>query len=654
MYSYIKTIFAVITFSLIISYGGTTSLADEPNQEYEKVTILFHQNVDLSIVPSNRITYHFDTIPAYSALLTAEEIKEIQDTPDIELINTEKTVSISSTQSVDWGYNMIGIPLIKSASLTGNKIKIAILDTGIDKAHQDLNVTGGKNFIENNSAYNDDNGHGTHVAGIIAALDNKKGTLGVAPDAKIYGLKFLDENGEGSTTDLANAIDWAIENKMDILNMSFGFSGSDPIISELLNKAYKENILIVGAAGNEGKNSISFPASNRNVIAVGAINKNRKLADFSNTGPQIEVTAPGVGVRSTYINNQYKTMDGTSMAAPYVSGYLALLKQKYPTKTNDEIRSLLSKNTLDLGFVGRDSDYGFGLIQSFISEEESVDTGKEASKNLPYFKVINEKVPVYDNRSGSLVIVGYLEKDQVYPIERHFTSWYQIRFGSYSAFIKRSDGLPVSSHTLKNISSSVKTSNRQFTALNDTPVYDNSSGSLIPFGTIKRGTSFSITSTYTSWIGVNFAGRVGYVSTNDIAIDFKSTDRYFKVIGKKIPVFDNRSGSLVIVGYLTKGETYSRKKDYTSWHEISFGDFSGFVRKVGTMPAESIHTKLASNKPFTGRYLTTKSDKVVYDNSSGKLIPFLTLKKGIKYPIVQTYTSWYEVNIAGRTGFVRR
>ncbi|MGM0876437.1 MAG: S8 family serine peptidase [Bacillota bacterium] len=651
MNSLLRFTLSFLTLFILFTLVNPTTHAVEEKRDFEKVTILFENQVDLSIIPSERITYQFDSIPAYSALLTANEIEAIRSKPNIEMINIEKPVTITSTQSKDWGHEAIGVPTMLNASLTGKNVKIAIIDTGIDGAHPDLNVAGGKNFIENNSNYKDDNGHGTHVAGIIASLNNEFGTLGVAPNSSIYALKFLDSNGEGSTTDLANAIDWAIEHNIDILNMSFGFTGSDPIISELLNKAYMNNMLIVGAAGNEGLNSVAFPASNRNVIAVGAINKQKQLAAFSNTGPQLEVTAPGVGVISTYINNQYKYMDGTSMATPYVSGYLALLMEKYPTKTNAEIRSLLTKNTLDLGVTGRDTKYGYGLIQSFISESEGTET--KSPENPPFFQAVGEKVPIYDNRSGSLVNVGYLEENQVYRVERHFTGWYQIRFGSYSVFVRKDDTLPITNHNLQNLSNSIHTINRDIIVLNDTLVYDNSSGSLVAFGTIKASTTFTISSNYTSWVGVNFGGRVGYVKKDQVTMKFLSTDAYFKVTNNMVPVYDNRSGSLIIVGYLTKGETYAREKDYTSWHQISFGSFKGYVPKNGTEPASSLIGKKASTFSSSGVF-TTKADTLVYDNSTGKLIPFLTLNAGVTYPIVKNYTSWYEINIAGRTGFIKK
>lgn len=794
MQPFLKLFFSLLTvFTLSILDNSTTSHALENDMDLEKVTILFHDHVDESLIPKNRITYQFEAIPAISANLTSDEISLLQSNPSIKMVSIEKPVTITATQTADWGHEVIGVSLMQSASLSGKNIKIGILDTGIDRAHPDLHVSAGRNFIDNNSNYQDDNGHGTHVAGIIASLNNDIGTLGIAPNSSIYALKFLDTNGEGSTTDLAAAIDWAIQQDLDILNMSFGLSGSDPIITNLLDKAYKNDMLIVGAAGNEGVNSVAFPAKNANVIAVSAINKQKRLASFSNTGPQIEVTAPGVGVKSTYLNNQYTYMDGTSMATPYVTGYLALLKEKYSDKTNAELRALLRKNTEDLGATDRDSYYGYGLIKSFISES--------TEQNVPnddalFFQANIDKIPVYDNRSGSLVTVGYLEKDQIYPIERHYTNWYQIHFGSHSVFVRKTNVTPVTSHNLKNLTNDLSTMNRDFTALTDTPVYDNTSGALVPFGVIKEGTVFTLSELYSNWVGINFAGREGFVRKSDINLNFQSTDRfftvthaedsiiysdrsvgslklgllkqgevyqrlqdygewheiqfgnsvgyiqkdqtevtlshslnnlsneksetgrffianenitvydnssgqlipfavlnkgqkmtvikeysswlavtianrigyvkkskvsmqflssdtYFKVTGDSVPIYDNRSGSLKVVGYLSKGETYKREKDFTSWHQISFGSFSAYVPKAGTEPVSSLKGKVAGTSPTSGSMLT-ESSKIVYDNSTGNLVPFLTIEPNVRFPFVKKYTSWYEIHIAGRTGYVRR
>lgn len=637
------TLFFMMLLFLIPVHSGSANNNDE---DFIKATIIFNEEIDFSILPKERITYQFDTIPALSVELNSSELNNLENYQNIKSIIKEKPVKLLNNQQRDWGHNTIGINLIHNYSYKGTNIKVAVLDTGVDTSHSDLNLAGGYNFIDNNSNYNDDNGHGTHVAGIIAALDNQFGVVGVAPKADLFALKFLDQNGEGTTADLAKAIDWSIENKMDILNMSFGYSGYDPVINELIRIAYQNGILIVGAAGNEGINSISYPANLSSVIAVGAINEQKEKAPFSNYGNQLEVVAPGVNIYSTYKNNSYAYLDGTSMASAYVSGYLALLKEKYPNKSNDDLRTLLHKNVLDLGVSGRDSQYGYGIIQSFINE---------SPVSTKYIEATMDSVPIYDNRLGSLVTVGYLEKGQTYPIEGEYTNWYKIQFSDYYAYIRKSQAKPVSTHNLKNIRKTETSFERTFTAIQDVKVYDNTSGSLIPFATLKEGTTISVFKVYTSWVGVIIADRIGYVKRDSINLHFNQSDNYFLVKEDNVPIYDNSSGSLVKVGTLKKGQVYPRLRDYTDWHQIQFGNKYGYIRKVQTDIVLS-HQLKNINKKFKHqkRTLTTIQDALVYDNTSGSLIPFAKIDKNVTYPIVYNYTKWVSVIIADRIGYIHK
>ena len=212
-------------------------------------------------------------------------------------------------------------------------------------------------------------GHGTHVSGIIGAKNNGVGLVGVAPDTSLYAVKVLDSTGSGYVSDIISGIDWAITNKMDIITMSLGTKSDVAALHNAVDSAYTQGVLVVSAGGNDGAggDTIEYPARYSSVIAVGAVDKTNKRAYFSSTGKELEVSAPGVNIQSTYLNGQYATMSGTSMATPFVAGDLALLKQAHPTYSASQLRSLLQQKVIDLGRKGRDSSYGFGLIQAPVA-----------------------------------------------------------------------------------------------------------------------------------------------------------------------------------------------------------------------------------------------------------------------------------------------
>lgn len=234
-------------------------------------------------------------------------------------------------QQVPWGVDRIDAEYAHSAGYTGLGVKVAVLDTGIDYKHPDLddNCYGGVNVINPRKSYKDDNGHGTHVAGIIAAENNEIGVVGVAPDASLYGVKALDRNGSGWLSDIIAGLEWCVNNEMDIVNMSLG-SNSDIQAFHDACDAASTKVILVAAAGNDG-GAVDYPAAYNSVIAVSAMNISDGLAYFSSYGPEIEIAAPGVNILSTYKGGGYETHSGTSMAAPHVAGTLALSANIFAT-----------------------------------------------------------------------------------------------------------------------------------------------------------------------------------------------------------------------------------------------------------------------------------------------------------------------------------
>ncbi|WP_169081875.1 S8 family peptidase [Paenibacillus sp. PL91] len=262
-----------------------------------------------------------------------------------------------------WNIRRVKAPEAWSTT-RGKSIKVAIIDSGIAN-HPDLRIAGGINTI-NGGSYADDNGHGTHVAGIIAAAGNGGKVIGTAPEVSLYAVKALDQFGDGFVSDIVDGINWCIANRMHVINMSFGIldSNSSGTLHEAIKRAAKQGIVLVASAGNSGKTSkqIDVPATFKETIAVAASTKANKVADFSSRGRGIELTAPGDGILSTWLNGMYQRLSGTSMASPHVAGGAALLLAGKPGLSPRAVKKRLKRRALKLKkFKSRAQ--GAGLIQ---------------------------------------------------------------------------------------------------------------------------------------------------------------------------------------------------------------------------------------------------------------------------------------------------
>lgn len=285
------------------------------------------------------------------------EVLEVQDT--------------KPAQTVDWGISLVQAPALWHIT-KGEGIKIAVLDTGVDYRHPDLspNFKMGVNFTTNNPAdHMDRQGHGTHCAGVIAGCDNDFGIVGVAPQAALYGVKVLGDNGSGSIQGIVSGINWAIAQKVDILSMSLGTSvDPGPALHDAIKRARAAGIVIVAASGNESTHC-GWPAAYDEVIAVGALDQGMNKAGFSNFGQELDVSAPGVNILSTYLNSSYAKLSGTSMATPMVAGVVALVQafcRKQGVKaTPEKIVQLITERSVDLGTDGHDHGFGNGLINVY-------------------------------------------------------------------------------------------------------------------------------------------------------------------------------------------------------------------------------------------------------------------------------------------------
>ncbi|MBI3046379.1 MAG: S8 family serine peptidase [Candidatus Harrisonbacteria bacterium] len=285
----------------------------------------------------------------------------------IDSVITDGKVSADSAQVPNWG--VLRIKANEAWAMSrGSGVRIALLDSGIQRDHPDLaaNIKGGINFIAGLGAdqWGDDGGHGTHVAGIIAALDNDFGVVGAAPEANLFGVKVLDGAGSGYWSDVISGIYWAVENNMKIANISLGGPQGFDELKNAVDYAYQHGVLLVASAGNNGASggAVSYPGAYDSVIAVSATIPDDRLASFSSYGPQVELAAPGSEINSTSNNSLYSALSGTSLAAPFVSGAAALVWAKNPQFTAVQVREQLRATAIDLGMPGKDNQYGYGLV----------------------------------------------------------------------------------------------------------------------------------------------------------------------------------------------------------------------------------------------------------------------------------------------------
>lgn len=282
----------------------------------------------------------------------------------VRLIPYQVDALVEKVAEVPKGIELIQAPKLWEKS-KGKGITVAILDTGCDVDHPDLQgrIIGGRNFTGDDHStpdiFTDYNGHGTHVAGTIAAVENGVGVVGVAPEANLLILKVLDHQGSGQYEWIINGINYAVEQKVDIISMSLGGPDDVPELQQAIQNAIAKQILVVCAAGNEGDgldttDELGYPGCYNEVISVGSVDLNRRSSDFTNSNKEVDLVAPGEEILSTYLDGKYAKLSGTSMATPHISGALALIKELSNKSfernlTEPELYAQLIKRTVPLG-----------------------------------------------------------------------------------------------------------------------------------------------------------------------------------------------------------------------------------------------------------------------------------------------------------------
>lgn len=363
----------VILLAIFITINSITGIAladqdviigfNKPVGPSEKALIHSH---------SGLIKKSFSLIPAIAARIPESNISKIKEDPRVKYIEEDKIFEVADEYSGSWGSQFIGSDISTANGVIGTGVKIAVLDTGIDCGHEDLknNCNNGYDFYFNDSDASDDswNSHGTHVSGIIAAEKNGIGIVGVAPGASLYAVKVTSAAGT-YTSIIISGIEWAVKNNMDIVSMSLQGSHSQAF-QDAVDAAYAKGLLLVAAAGNTKGGAVAYPAGYESVIAVTAIDENEQRASFSPIDPKIELAAPGVNINSTIVNG-YGVLSGTSMAAPYVTGVAALILSTDfqdvngdGVRNNIDVRIILQETARDVGDPGRDSIYGYGIVDA--------------------------------------------------------------------------------------------------------------------------------------------------------------------------------------------------------------------------------------------------------------------------------------------------
>jgi subtilisin family serine protease len=295
-------------------------------------------------------------------------MKGLKKSPHVRYVEDDGEVR-ALAQTLPWGIDRVDADVLHGNGETGNGADIAIIDTGIDDDHPDLqaNVGAGKAYVSCsnsgcNYAWSDDNGHGTHCAGTAGADDNTEGVVGVSTEATLHAVKVLDGSGGGNFSDVAAGIEYVADQGWDVASLSLGASSGSSALQDAVQYAYSNGVLVVAAAGNSGPCSdcVGYPAAYNDAIAVSSTNDSDGLSSFSSTGPEVEIAAPGSSVYSTYDDGAYDTLSGTSMACPHVAGAGGQLMAN--GNSNTEARSALQSTAEDIGLPS--SEQGYGLLDA--------------------------------------------------------------------------------------------------------------------------------------------------------------------------------------------------------------------------------------------------------------------------------------------------
>jgi subtilisin len=337
----------------------------------------------LSKADSVEREFNFDALTLRTSAQAADALAARADVRYVEANRQYRALA----QTLPWGIDRVDADVLHDNNETGNGADIAIIDTGIDDDHPDLQANVGKGTAyvscsgtNCNYEWSDDNDHGTHCAGIADAVDNTEGVVGVSTEATLHAVKVLDDGGSGYWSDIASGIEWVADQGYDVGSMSLGGSSGSSTVQDACQYAQDKGVFLVAAAGNSGPCSdcVGYPAAYSSVMAVSSTDSSDNLSSFSSTGPEVEIAAPGSDVYSTVIGG-YDTFSGTSMACPHVAGAAGQLMSN--GKSNSQARQTLKDTAEDLGLGS--NEQGAGLLDAAAALGYSDGGGGGGGDNPP-------------------------------------------------------------------------------------------------------------------------------------------------------------------------------------------------------------------------------------------------------------------------------
>jgi len=431
----------LIAFSPLVAAGElkpdlSDIISETPAGEKVPVIILFHEKptpADISIIQSDgaSIKYQYTIIDAVAAQVPVQALEKIAKRAFVKLVEPDYKVKLVLDRSVP----QIQADKVWEAGITGKDVDVAVLDTGIHDEHPSLTIEKEVDFTGEGT--DDLHGHGTHVAGIIASTDSTY--RGVAYGADLFNVKVLNKDGSGYASDVIKGIEWSVDNGAEIISMSLGAEidpcdGTDAI-SQAVDKAVNRGVVVVVAAGNSGPDAgtITSPGCSKKGITVGAVDDNDNVPSWSSRGPtddgrvKPDLVAPGVGITSTWLAD-FKSLSGTSMSTPHVSGVAALLLEADPSLKPDEVKEALKATALDLGLdentqgAGRVDAYEAYIYVANATKESENETKENKTKATPPGFEKRKKIELPPAFERELPAAGITPDSWMYGFKRFFES----------------------------------------------------------------------------------------------------------------------------------------------------------------------------------------------------------------------------------------